>query len=82
LVPHPPQLKLSPWVSTHALPHKVLPVGHALAHLPLAQDTEPPVGAVQPLPQLPQLAESVLRFLQLPLQALWPVGQLLTQLPP
>jgi hypothetical protein len=63
-VPHIPQLSMSVFVSTHAPPHAVFPIGHTTAHDPLTHDHVPPpmiVPASAPphvLPHFPQFALS------------------------
>src|SRR5207247_2636001 len=47
-------------------PHTVSPAPHEPAQVPLAHSAEPPDGALQTCPQVPQLAESFWRFLQAP----------------
>jgi hypothetical protein len=54
--PQPPQWFGSLEVSAHALPHRLKPALHVKPHWPLWQVGAPFGGALQELPQSPQLA--------------------------
>jgi hypothetical protein len=68
-----PLLQLPQWLEldcrlTHELPHFEKPALQAMPHCPLAQVALPFTGAVQTLPQEPQLERLLARFTQLPAQ--------------
>ncbi len=79
---HCPQCVVDVCVSTQAPPHLVSPTLQLKSHLLATQVGTPPGGALQPLPQLPQLEGSAARSTQLPLQFVVPAGQVVVQFPP
>src|SRR5437764_566127 len=74
-MPQPPQLFTSVPVATHALPHRVVPVGQTPLHTLAEQLAVPPVGAAHLVPQAPQLLASVAVATQALPHRVVPVGQ-------
>ena len=74
---HPPQLDSSVETSTQVFPHLEYGGLHCDPHTPPTQN----VPSGQMVPQLPQLAGSLLRFLQAPPQQARPGGQAVPQPP-
>lgn len=73
LLRHAPQCRRSVSVSTHVFWHIERPALQDVTHCPLTQSTEPPLGAEQALPQVPQLLTSVDSALHCPEQFVYPL---------
>jgi len=80
-LPQLPQLLLSIWRSTHALPHFEKPVLQVKPHVLEVQVAVPFGGAEQAFPQEPQFDTSLVVSTQFPPQLVVPVGQVTTQVP-
>ncbi len=75
--PHAPQLLGSYFVSTHAVPHFVVPPAHTSVHVPETH-VAPPVHVV---PHAPQFFGSLTRSRHDPVQSVRPVGHVSLQVP-
>jgi hypothetical protein len=67
-LPHIPQSVNDVWRSSQPSVHRVKPLSQVVTHSPMEQVTEDAFAVGQTNPQKPQLAGSVLRFAQPPLQ--------------
>jgi hypothetical protein len=84
-VPEAPQKSRSVCGLTQAPAQAIWPAGQLVAQAPAEQtwpdaQTVPAVGPVQ-APEAPQKERSVCGLTQVPLQTIWPTGQLVAQVP-